>query len=85
MEHRIEQIDPHAKLSALVHRHSINGAAERLGISPAYVSHLMNQRRTFSSRVLAKLGLQRIIVAVEPTEDETPVELPATLPQSVAS
>ena len=37
-------------------------AAKELKISPAYMSDLINGRRDISLRMLAKLGLKRVVV-----------------------
>lgn len=37
-------------------------AAARLGISPAYLSDLLNNRRDLTDGILAKIGLKRIVV-----------------------
>ncbi len=37
-------------------------AAVKLGITPQYLSDLLNGRRSFSERILLKLGLRRAIV-----------------------
>jgi len=37
-------------------------AAKRLEISPAYLNDLLAGRRSFSERMLVKLGLQSVII-----------------------
>lgn len=37
-------------------------AAAALGISPAYLSDLLNKRRDLSAKILAKLGLKTVVV-----------------------
>lgn len=52
-----------AKLKALVKQHSSQqAAAEALGITPQYFGDLLRGRRECSEKVLAKLGLRRIVV-----------------------
>ena len=55
--------DARASLLALVETHGSQAAvAQRLGVSDAYVSDLLNNRRSFSDTMLEKLGLRRIVV-----------------------
>ena len=50
-------------LEAFVARHgSQEKAAKALGVKQAYVSQMINGRRDVTTRVLAKLGLKRIVV-----------------------
>jgi DNA-binding transcriptional regulator YdaS (Cro superfamily) len=50
-------------LRALIVAHgSQRAAAKALGISEVYLSDLKHGRRPMSAKVLAKLGLQRIVV-----------------------
>jgi transcriptional regulator with XRE-family HTH domain len=56
--------DPKTVLRAFVRYHlTQRDAAAALGISPAYLSDLLRGQRTFSARVLARLGLRRAFVA----------------------
>lgn len=55
--------DPLAEFRKFVRRFSTQREAARaLGISEPYVTDLIKGRRTFSRTVLAKLGLQQIVV-----------------------
>lgn len=55
--------DPKTLLAKLVAEHGTQSkAADALGISAVYFSDLMNDRRDFSEVMLAKLGLERVIV-----------------------
>ena len=55
--------DPAAVLRAFVAQHPTQTAAARaLGVGDAYLSDLLHGRRLFSDVMLAKLGLERVIV-----------------------
>jgi len=59
----MRQADPLEALQAIVREHgSQKDAASALGIKPAYLNDLINQRRKFSRRVLEKLGLKLVTV-----------------------
>lgn len=65
MKHSRE-IEPLEALRAFVAKHPTQqAAAEALGVSPVYVSDLLNERRDFSDNMLAKLGLRRTVVEVK--------------------
>ncbi len=56
-------VDPQRALASLILRHgSQQAAAEAIGISASYFSELVLGRKTYSDRLLAALGLERIIV-----------------------
>jgi plasmid maintenance system antidote protein VapI len=40
-------------------------AAEALGISQAYLSDLLNERRDLNPKMLAKLGLRQVIIKAD--------------------
>lgn len=55
--------EPLTALKTLVKREgSQKDAARTLGISQAYLSDILNQRRDFSDRLLRLLGFRRMIV-----------------------
>ena len=59
----MKEIHPHDALAKLVIRcGSQRAAAETMGISEPYLSDLMRGHRTLNDRLLAKLGLRRIVV-----------------------
>lgn len=59
----MKKTDPRHVLSERVKQAgSQKQVADDLGISQAYMSDLLLGRRTFSAGILAKLGLQTIIV-----------------------
>ena len=59
----MKAVDPLATLRAFVARHANQrDAAAALGISPAYLSDLLNERRDLSQKLLAKLGLKQIVI-----------------------
>ena len=56
-------MDPLVELKAFVRQHpNQRMAAGALGISGAYLSDLLNARRAINDKLLAKLGLKRIVV-----------------------
>ena len=55
--------DPRALLARLVEEAgSQKAVAKRLGITQQYIGDLLAGQRTFSDRILDKLGLTRVIV-----------------------
>lgn len=52
--------------------HTQREAAEALGITPAYLSDVLHERRLFSKEMLAKLGLERIVVVVDARKANPP-------------
>ena len=54
----LERLEAFVTDSGGMQRH----AAAKLGITPQYLCDLLNGRRTFSERILAKLGLRRAVV-----------------------
>lgn len=64
-----KKTDPmRAALQRLVTKHGTQlAASQALGISAVYMSDLLNGRRDGSVAVLAKLGLERVIVAKRKT------------------
>jgi plasmid maintenance system antidote protein VapI len=57
------EIDALERLQKFVKRHPTQkDAAAALGITPAYLSDLVNMRRELSNTILAKLGLKRTVV-----------------------
>lgn len=62
----MELVDPQDELRALVQSTgSQQSLAKRLGISDAHVSHLLSGKRTFTKKVLQKLGLRYVVVRAE--------------------
>jgi predicted transcriptional regulator len=56
-------VDPVAVLRALVVEYGSQTAVGAvLGVSPSFVSDLLLGRRTFSKRLLARMGLKPVIV-----------------------
>jgi hypothetical protein len=61
----VKAVDPLDVLRQFVATHPTQVvAAAALGIKPAYLSDILNERRDFSETILAKLGLKRIVVKV---------------------
>ncbi len=59
----VKPVDPIEALRAFVATHQTQRqAAAALGISQAYLSDILNERRDVSETVLEKLGLKRIVV-----------------------
>lgn len=59
----MKPVDPIAVLRQFVSTHpSQLAAAAALGISPTYLSDMLNKRRDVSARVLAKLGLKTVVI-----------------------
>lgn len=59
----MKTVDPLERLRALVAQHGTHQAtAAALGVSQAYLSDILKGARTVSPRMLALLGLQRIVV-----------------------
>ncbi len=59
----VKPVDPIETLRAFVANYPTQRqAAAALGISPVYLSDILNERRDFSNTVLEKLGLKRIVV-----------------------
>jgi hypothetical protein len=64
---QLEEVDPLAKLRDLVAEHgTIKAAAASVGLNNVYAGDLLLQRRPFSDRALALLGLRRAVVAADP-------------------
>jgi len=58
-------VDPRSRLRRLVRRCGTQrAAAAEMGISSNYLSDLLHGHRVYSDRILDKLQLRRIIVAV---------------------
>lgn len=56
-------------LKLYVQRHETQrAAAERLGVSQAYLSDLLRGHRRFSDPLLSKLGLARVVITKVPKE-----------------
>lgn len=59
----VKTVEPIQCLQAFVDRfESQREAAAELGISQSYLSDLLNDRREFSERILAAIGLARVVV-----------------------
>ena len=59
----MRQTDPLETLRQFVGEYqNQKAAAKALGIKPAYLSDLLNQRRGFSQRILDAIGLKQIVV-----------------------
>lgn len=57
-------IDPVERLRALVKQHgNQKKAAAAIGIGAVYFGDLLMGRKVFSDRVLASIGLERVVVA----------------------
>jgi antitoxin component HigA of HigAB toxin-antitoxin module len=59
----MKNANPIDVLHEYVERFDTHGAAaKKLGISTSYLSDLLHGRRTFTTPMLNKLGLQRVVV-----------------------
>lgn len=59
----VKGIDALGRLHAFVNRYKTRrDAASALGITPQYLSDLLSTRRDLSDKMLAKLGLRRVVV-----------------------
>ena len=59
----MEIVDPRKALKEYVAHYDTQGdAASALSISQAYLSDLLHGNRSFSERLLRKLGLNRVVV-----------------------
>lgn len=57
------EVDPRGVLYNYVDKYPTQAAAAKaLGITPAYLSDLVNGRRDLSDKMLTKLGLRRTVV-----------------------
>jgi hypothetical protein len=59
----MKQVEPLEALERFIAEHGTRReACMALGITPAYLSDILNGRRGFSENILNALGLQRIVV-----------------------
>lgn len=59
----MKQTDPRDALQRVVAKAGTQGAAAALlGFKQAYINDLLHGRRQFSEKMLAALGLQRVVV-----------------------
>lgn len=59
----MEEVNPKQALKDYVSRYDTQGdAASALSVSQPYLSDLLRGNRTFSARLLKKLGLKRTVV-----------------------
>lgn len=57
------EVNPLTRLHEFVGRFETQkDAAAALGITPAYLSDLVNMRRELSARILSQLGLKRAVI-----------------------
>lgn len=60
---KCQEVDPRQALRDFVMQFPLQkDAAEALDISAVYLSDLLNKRRDVSPKILAKLGLRRVVV-----------------------
>lgn len=54
---------------------SQKAAARKLGISPQYLNDIINYRREPGHKLLAALGLERLVLYVNPSGDDIPKKM----------
>ena len=64
MRKRLQFVDPHERLRAFVETvGSQTAAAQQLGVSGPYLNRMVHGRQPVTARVLARLGLRKVVVA----------------------
>jgi DNA-binding transcriptional regulator YdaS (Cro superfamily) len=59
---KLEPVNPYVILRSREHAMGRHALTKLLGVTPAYLSDMIRERRPISEPVLAKLGLTRVVV-----------------------